>query len=73
MGDDYANSPSICLLLVNITSRASTTTGVASLSEKETVECPGENNSHDDTNNDDDEKLYIHNNLNNIAVSKVFR
>ena len=48
------------------TSRTAATDGVVSFGEKETIDCPCEDDSHNNANDDNYKKLYIH-----ISITRV--
>jgi len=48
------------LFFVYITSGTAATDRVVSFGEKETIDCPYEDDPHNDTDDNNDEKLYIH-------------
>lgn len=54
------------LFFLDIASRAAATDGVVSFGEKETIDCPCEDDSHNNANDDNYKKLYIH-----ISITRV--
>jgi len=48
------------LFFLYITSLAAPTAGVVSFGEKETIDCPYEDDPHNDSDDNNDEKLCIH-------------